>query len=290
MVSSAASAAPPVAPREVSRMQFDRDGYVCPVPVLDARETAHYRALYLDFHDKHKERLAALKAGARWQINADTHFAFQWVDQLTRHPRMLDAVEQLLGPDILAWNTNWFVKMPGDKTFISWHQDGAYWGLSPMEVVTAWVALGPVTPENGCMRVIPGSHAQPHLPQRETWADHNALSRGQELVVPVDESQAVDFVLQPGAMSLHHLWIVHGSNPNLSDVPRVGMAIRYVAPCVRQAGPDQPMATLVRGRDTHGHFRLIDAPTSNDGHAGEGRHAGFLQRVHKALAKSNPQT
>lgn len=280
--------APPVQPRDVSRRQFDRDGYVCPVPVLSAGETAHFRALYLAFFEQHRDRLAALKAGARWQINADTHFAFQWVDELTRHPKILDAVQQLLGPNILAWNTNWFVKMPGDKTFISWHQDGSYWGLSPMEVATAWVALGPVTVENGCMRVIPGSHTQPHMPQRETFADDNARSRGQEITVAVDQSQAVDFVLQPGEMSLHHLWIVHGSSANTSAIPRIGIAIRYLSTCVKQDSPDKPMATLVRGQDDHGHFRLIDRPTSNEGFAGEGRHGEFLQRVHKALAKNKP--
>lgn len=277
----------PVPPQQVSREQFERDGYICPVPVLTADETAHYRALYLAFFEKHRDRLAALRAGDRWQINADTHFAFQWVDELTRHPRILDAVQQLLGPDILAWNTNWFVKMPGEKTFVSWHQDGAYWGLSPMDqLATAWVALGPVTPENGCMRVMPGSHTRPHLPQRETWADDNALSRGQEIAVAVDESQTVDLVLQPGQMSLHHLWIVHGSNANLSDIPRIGIAIRYLSTRVKQDSPEKPVATLVRGRDDYGHFRLVEPPIRNDGFAGEGRHRESLERVRMALAKS----
>ena len=262
----------------------DRDGFICPLPALRADETAHYRALYLDFYAKHQSRLAALKAGARWQINADTHFAFQWVDALTRHPRILDAVEQLLGPNLLVWNTNWFVKMPGDKTFVSWHQDGAYWGLSPMEVATAWVALGPVTPENGAMRVIPGSHSKPHLPQRETFADNNILSRGQEITVAVDQARAVDLVLLPGQMSLHHLWIAHGSNANASDIARIGFAIRYVSTRVKQDRAAPPFAMLVRGRDDYGHFRLTEPPTSNDGFAGEGRHAEFLQRVHAAIA------
>lgn len=278
-------------PLQVSRTQFERDGYICPIPVLTAEETGHYRALYLAFFEKHNDRLTALRAGDRWQINADTHFAFQWVDELTRHPRILDAVEQLLGPNILAWNTNWFVKMPGDKTFISWHQDGAYWGLSqPMEVCTAWVALGPVTVQNGCMRVVPGSHTRPHMPQRETFADNNALSRGQEIAVAVDDKQAVDFVLQPGQMSLHHLWIVHGSNANLSDIPRIGIAIRYLSTRVRQDSPEKPIAMLVRGRDDFGNFRLLSAPTSNAGFAGEGLHGELLTRVHKALARAQSVT
>ena len=270
----------------VSRASFERDGYICPLPALNAERTAHYRGRYLDFYQRHKTRLDALRAGERWQINTDTHFVFEWIDALTREPAILDAVQQLIGPDILAWNTNWFVKFPGDKAFVSWHQDGAYWGLSPMEVVTAWVALGPVNPENGCMRVIPGSHRTTHLPQRDTFADNNVLSRGQEITVAVDEAQAVDLVLQPGQMSLHHLWIVHGSNSNRSDIPRIGLAIRYVSPRVRQEGGNKPIAMLVRGSDTEGNFTLVGRPVGNDAVAGEGRHAQMLQRVHDALAKA----
>ncbi len=274
-----------VLPRKVSKTQFEQDGYVCPIQALSLKQTANYRALYLAFYDKHKARLNALKAGERWQINTDTHFVFEWVDALTREPTILDAVEQVLGPNLLAWNTNWFVKFPGDKAFVSWHQDGAYWGLSPMELATAWVALGPVTPENGCMRVIRSSHQQPNLPQRDTFGDNNVLSRGQEITVAVDDSKAVDLALQPGQISLHHLWIVHGSNANVSDVPRIGIAIRYVSTRVKQQGTDKPIATLVRGRDDFHHFTLIERPVGNDAVAGEGRHAELLQRVHVAPAR-----
>jgi len=265
-------------------MRFDADGVVCPLSALDASRTEHYRQHYLDFHARHQDQLDALSASQRWQIYADTHFVLPWVDALTREPGILDAVQQVLGPDLLAWNTSWFVKMPGDKTFVSWHQDGAYWGLSPMEVATAWVALSPAHVANGCLRVIPGSHTELNLPQRDTWADDNALSRGQEIAVSIDQSRAVDLVLQPGQMSLHHLWIVHGSNANLSDEPRIGIAIRYVAPVVRQQGDAKPLAMLVRGRDERGHFTLAERPTNTQAMAGEGLHAQILQRVHQAIA------
>ena len=134
------------------------------------------------------------------------------------------------------------------------------------------------------MRVIPGSHHQPHLPQRDTFADNNVLSRGQEIAVAVDVSQAVDLVLESGQMSLHHLWIVHGSNPNLSNIPRIGIAIRYVSTRVRQSGVQRPLAMLVRGRDAHGNFTLAERPTDPHAMAGAGRHAEILQRVHAALA------
>jgi ectoine hydroxylase-related dioxygenase (phytanoyl-CoA dioxygenase family) len=270
----------------VQRGDFERDGYICPVPVLTPAETAGFRACYDDFAARHLDRLQALPPNQRWQVNSDTHFAFEWVDRLTRHPALLDAVERVIGPDILAWNSVWFVKMPGDPTYISWHQDGAYWGLEPMEVLTAWVALGPATRANGCMRVLPGSHRGPALKQRDTFAPDNALSRGQEIEVAVDEAQAVDLALEPGQMSMHHLWIVHGSDPNRSAVPRVGLAIRYVASQVRQRDGSRPLAMLVRGEDRHGHFTLAERPTRNDGRAGEGVHGQVLQRVREAIEQA----
>ncbi len=272
------------APDTALRARFDADGFVCPLPALAPDTMQHYRDCFDAFQAEHKDKLATLSASRRWQVYADTHFVLPWVDALTRESGILDAVEQVLGPDLLAWNTVWFIKMPGDRSYISWHQDGAYWGLSPMEVATAWIALGPVNAGNGCMRMIPGSHHRPHLPQRDTWAEDNALTRGQEIAVAVDESRAVDLVLQPGQMSLHHLWIVHGSNANRSDQPRIGLAIRYVAPCVRQESGERPLAMLVRGNNDGGNFTLAQQPTDGAARAGEGRHAELLQRVHAGIA------
>ena len=104
----------------------------------------------------------------------------------------------------------------GDAAFISWHQDGAYWGLHPPKVTTAWIALSPSTLESGCMQVMPGTQ-KTQLPQRETYALDNALSRGQEIALEVDESKAVALTLAPGEMSLHHIGIAHGSKANSSN-------------------------------------------------------------------------
>lgn len=273
-------------PHQVERAQFDQQGFVSPVSVLDAQQTAEYRAQYDAFFQRHRSRLLALPPNLRWQINSDTHFAFAWVDALTRHSAVLDAVERVLGPDILAWNSVWFVKMPGDKTFISWHQDGAYWGLEPMEVLTAWVALSPATPQNGCMRVLPGSHMGPPMRQRDTFEPDNALTRGQEIELKVDESQTAHMALEPGEMSMHHLWIAHASEPNVTDVPRIGLAIRYVSPKVKQADGGKPLAMLVRGQDRYGHFTLAEQPTRDDGMAGEGVHGELLERVRAAIANA----
>ena len=172
---------------------------------------------------------------------------------------MLDAVEAILGPDLLVWHTRWFTKHPGDETYVSWHQDGTYWGLRPPKVCTAWIALTRSDDGSGCMRVVPGSQRAGQLPHRDTWAEKNALTRGQEIAVEVDEAEAVSLVLEPGEMSLHHIGIVHGSGVNRSQEPRIGFAVRFVAPEVRQDA-ESSFAMLVRGEDRHGHFELLDPP------------------------------
>ncbi|MSO22101.1 MAG: phytanoyl-CoA dioxygenase family protein [Acidobacteria bacterium] len=240
--------------------QFKRDGYFSPLQVLDDSETDRYLQCFMQYRERNKERVEALAAKEKYRVFSETHFVLPWVYEIVSHPKVLDAVECLLGPNLLAWNTNWFAKMPGEKTYVSMHQDGTYWNLRPANVVTAWVALSPSTPENGGMRVIPGTHQQPYLPQRETDSPDNALSRGQEIAVVVDEGQAVDMALQPGQMSLHHIWIIHGSAANASSIPRIGIAIRYVTPEVVQDSPGRPVAILVRGQDDRGNFELAPPP------------------------------
>jgi ectoine hydroxylase-related dioxygenase (phytanoyl-CoA dioxygenase family) len=165
-----------------------------------------------------------------------------------RLDRMLDAVEDLYGPDLLCWNTNFFIKEARNPAFVSWHQDSTYWGLSAPDVVTAWVALTPSNLANGAMAVLPGSHTRDQIPHRDTFDKHNLLTRGQEVAVEIDPAQSVALELRPGEMSLHHVRLVHGSPANPSDDRRIGFAIRYIPTRVYQlVGEDS--ATLVRGTD-----------------------------------------
>jgi chlorinating enzyme len=265
------------------RERFERDGYACPIAVLSEDEVGRFRAQYEAYVDRNRARLAALPANQKYLVLSETHFALRWAYEIAAHPRILDAVEAVIGPHILAWGTNWFSKMPGDKAFVSWHQDGTYWNLSPVKVVTAWLALTPSSEMNGGLRVVPGSHVQPMLPQRETYAPDNALSRGQEIAVDVDEAQAVCLSLQPGEMSLHHIWIVHGSNANTSAVPRIGLAIRYVSPEVKQDSPGKPHALLVRGRDDYGNFELLDPPTQDD--PDPAAHEAIVRRIRASIMR-----
>lgn len=279
-----ASPPQPAGLTDVQIQQFNRDGYLCPVPVLSAMETARFLALYLDYAQRNANRLASLPPRHRYQVFAETHFVLPWVHEIVIHPRILAAVAGVLGPDFYAWNSTWFTKTVGDRTFISWHQDGTYWKLSSPKVVTAWVALTPSQPITGCMRVVPGTHLTPLMAQRETSDQNNALSRGQEIAVAVDEAQAVDLALQPGEMSLHNLWIVHGSNANQSkDTPRIGIAIRYVSTEVHQESPRKPLALLAHGTDSYGHFEALPAPTSAEGADLVARHTAIIQRIRDSI-------
>ena len=234
--------------------KYHHDGVLFPLPVLD-RATAD---TCLDEVNRLEQ---ALGGRPRPTELSQMHLHFDWAYRLVSHPRVLDAVEGVLGPDIIVWSAGLFNKHPHDSSYVSWHQDGTYWELDSTKVTTAWIALSASNPANGCMRVVPGSHRQGIHPHEDTYAEANALSRGQEVQVAVDESTVTDVVLQPGEMSLHDVRIIHGSNANTSDFKRVGYVIRYVAPEVRQIG-NKPTAVLVRGEDRFGHYRLAGPPVN----------------------------
>src|SRR5579872_2037680 len=180
------------------KFSYQDRGYCFPIRVLDELETARFRRHFLNYLDETREQAAAEPPRNRSAIFKELHMSLPWVYQLVSHPHVLDAVESVLGPNLLVWGSQWFPKMPGDKAYVSWHQDATYWGLHPPNITTAWIALSESAPENGGMRVIPGTHKNPLLPQRDTYAPDNVLSRGQEIAVAVDEAQAVDIILQPG--------------------------------------------------------------------------------------------
>jgi non-haem Fe2+, alpha-ketoglutarate-dependent halogenase len=242
------------------QLQYQEQGYYYPIRVFERSAAEKFRAQFLDYLAQNEERLRGLPPRDHYIVLSQTQFLLRWIYRIVSHPEVLDGVESVLGPNIMVWSTQWFPKMPGDNTYVSWHQDATYWGLHPPHVTTGWIALSESCVENGCMRVVPGTHKEPLLPQVETYAWDNVLSRGQEISVEVDESRAVDMALQPGEMSLHHIGIIHGSNPNRSDKPRIGIAARYITPEVVQDGAARQMVLLVRGRDDFGHFELVDPP------------------------------
>jgi non-haem Fe2+, alpha-ketoglutarate-dependent halogenase len=262
---------------EAAVQQYRELGYYAPVPVLSRDEAAELR--------RHLEAFEATGGGMQGPIRHKPHLLFTWLNELIRQPRILDAVEDVIGPDILCWGTTFFTKEARNSSYVSWHQDSTYWGLEPPDIITAWVAFTDSTVANGAMRVVPGTHKLDQAPHRDTFATDNLLSRGQEIMVDVDEREAVMLELNAGEMSLHHVRLIHGSDPNPSEDRRIGFAIRYVPTYVRQVAGSMDSATLVRGVDRYGHFELEPRPEADMSPEALAYHAMTTGRYSKILMR-----
>jgi ectoine hydroxylase-related dioxygenase (phytanoyl-CoA dioxygenase family) len=169
-----------------------------------------------------------------------------WV-RLVSDDRLLDVASIFVGSDIALFASHYISKPAFSGKLVPWHQDGSFWPLAPMRVITLWLAVDEATPENGCLRVIPGTHAEDLHEVRERHGD--AAVFDVETAAPVDESKAVDLVLKPGDVEVHHPNIMHGSNPNTSTKRRCGLTIRYIPTTTRITSDEQPFpsALLLRG-------------------------------------------
>ncbi len=236
---------------EAQKLQFEERGYVYPFRAFDAARAAGYR-----------ERIEAYEASVGHDANRTLkikgHLAFPWLMDIATEPAILDAVEDLIGPDILLFGSSIFAKNARDPRYVSWHQDSAYFGLTPHREVTAWVALSEASSLHGCLRVAPGTHRGPALEHVETFAKDNMLAKGQSLL-GIDEASAVEMPLSAGEFSLHHEQTAHSSLPNRSTERRVGFAFFFIPTSVRSLHPGG-RATLVRGTDRYGHWLPDDLP------------------------------
>jgi len=272
-----------LSPAQIER--FNRDGVLFPIRCFPESAMDGYAAKFAAAEERDGGKL--LK-----RHNEKPHLLMRWLNDLIRAPEILDPVADLIGPDILVWQSGFFAKKPGDGGFVSWHQDSTYWGLSSPDVVSAWIAFTPSNPSNGCMRVVPGSHTRDQLPHADTFGGDNMLSRGQEVAVEVKESDALDIVLKPGEMSLHHVRIIHGSKANTGAMPRIGFTVRYIPTHVRQVSGARDSATLVRGTDKYGHFEHEPIPRADFDAEAVAYHARMLDwqaQLRYAGAARGPQ-
>ena len=230
------------------------DGFLSPVDVMTPLEAAGFR--------RRVEQVEARYGTVHYMVKP--YLVMTAADELARHPALLDAVEDLIGPDVLLWDAALIIKEPGDRKHVSWHQDLTYWGLNSVDdVVSIWLALSPATVESGAMRMIPGSHRGGQLGHRVTVDEDNVLSRGQVLDAPIDEAAAVSTVLQPGQMSIHHGLTFHASHPNVSGDRRIGFNMNLIRPSVRQLKVENNSAMLLRGTDRFGHYRAEPRPAAD---------------------------
>ena len=232
--------------------QFQETGFLSAFPVLSADQALHLRANLETFE---AENDGVLTGSLRFK----NHLLFKWLSDLIRSPKILDAVEDIIGHNIMVWSTDWWIKEANSPQFVSWHQDSQYWGLDTDKLITVWVALSPSTIQSGCMRVLPGSHLGPDLVHEETYHDDNMLTRGQS-IDDIDEDQAVNLLVDTGQAVLFAFRIAHASYPNQTDDRRIGLAIRYIPPDTQQQFSDQDSAALVRGVDNYQHFELEPEP------------------------------
>lgn len=242
---------------QAQQEQYRNDGIVFPIEVLSAEEAGRFRAA----SDELEMRLGGRPRTVEVR---QMHLHFPWACELALWPRVLDAVEDILGPDLLVWATELFTKHPHDGgVSIGWHQDRPYMGFQAGATTSAWIALADSVPASGCMRAVPGPERHKPIEREKADARPDGRSSRRVTAVKADEERAVDVVLRAGEMSLHDIDIVHGSGPNHSDEKRIGFVVRYITPDARPL-EGRPPVLLARGRDEVGHFRLAEPPSESN--------------------------
>lgn len=236
--------------------QYNRLGYVRPFDAFSSTEIARLRA-YFD------RLMADMGQDGAYGINCyQARLAGIW--DIATDARILDYVEDIVGPNIICWATAVLSKPPGSEKYVPWHQDASFWGLQPARTVTVWLAIDDVDTENSAMQWIPGTHNKGHLPIEDTETDsvfHMQTAGADAMGEPVHDE------LRAGQFSLHADMLVHGSGPNHSDRRRCGLTLRYCPPEVRivdeewSAGVE---AIVCRGADPYGHWRHHPRPSNDD--------------------------
>lgn len=234
---------------------FEHDGYLAPLPVVAPAEMRALRGKLEAFEREH--------ADAVGKLEQNPHLLFRWLDGLIRSPRLLDALADLLGPNLYCLVTAFRRKEPGAGTYAAWHQDAYYLKYDPF-FVTCLIAFTEQTAENGCLRVIPGSHAWDLLPHEDTDDRRNILTRSQRITVDFDASKAVPVELKAGQAMVFRDRVVHGSPANASTERRIAYLIDVVPAHAKRIG-SRDTGTLLLGSDSHGNFETLPRPKDDYG-------------------------
>jgi non-heme Fe2+,alpha-ketoglutarate-dependent halogenase len=236
--------------------QYRCDGYVSPVRVMSEDEAVSIRLKLEAFETGQGGSLQGIQ---RTKVCMRLPFVYDIVS----NRNVLDAIEDLIGPDILLYQNGAWIKEPELGTYVSWHQDITYFGMEPPDLVSGWVALSPASIDSGCMQVLPGSQELGMLVvDYSEVKPTNMLASGQRVVYEVDETKAVPMPLKPGEMSLHHVCLIHSSLPNHSPDRRIGFSVACMAPHIRQTTNAKATAMLMRGEDRHGNYILDEMPAT----------------------------
>jgi non-heme Fe2+,alpha-ketoglutarate-dependent halogenase len=253
---------------------YRRDGYSFPHPALSGAELQVCR----DGLARYEAWLGRPVNQGDWRWRSAAYALLPWLDGLIRHQRILDAVEDLIGPDILVFTTTFFIKEAHSPTFAAWHQDATYFGIEPYEHVTAWVALTEATEEAGCMEVVP-AHGQPRQLRHAALGLKDSINGGgQAIVEEFDQRDTVMMAVPAGSFSLHHTLCRHRSAPNRAAHRRVGIGISYIPAHCRITSPVRMLVPLVRGANTGGHFDILRPPEGEFHPAALARHEDAYRR------------
>ena len=247
---------------EEAVQQYKRDGYVSPIRVMSENDAADILKELKAFEKKQGRPVYGVQ-------RTKACLLFPFIYEMVTREKILDAIEDLIGPDILIYQNAAWLKDADGKGFVSWHQDSTYFGMDPWELVSAWVALSPAGVEEGCIEVLPGTQKLGMLPfDYSAMKEGNMLASGQRAIYDIDESKAVPMPLRPGEMSLHHVNLLHCSRPNNGAERRVGFSIACCPPSVRQTTKAKTSAMLLRGEDQFGNYDLNERPPVSPDDAG----------------------
>ncbi|MBM3341071.1 MAG: phytanoyl-CoA dioxygenase family protein [Betaproteobacteria bacterium] len=255
-----------LSPEQIVR--YRANGCLHPLQGLSAGEVKTCR----DALAMTEKRLGGSLMAIDKKYRGNLHFLCKWVDGLARHSRIVGAVQDLLGPDILLYTSRFFIKEPQSEGIAAWHQDSTYFGLRPFDHVTAWVALSDVTAQAGPVEFALGSHIRGQLMQKSGVVKNSVNTAGQIIVEWFDQSSIERAILRPGQFSLHHTCVVHQSAPNRSSERRIGLALSYIPTRTRHIGSKKMPACLISGRDEFGHFDLQPPPREDFGAVETRRH------------------
>lgn len=244
--------------------RYREAGYIKPIRVFSRQQASEICNRIAVIEQRSRDGEYPAEIGQYFRVNGQ--IVMTLLAELGRTPAILDAVESIIGPDIMLWSCELFIKEAHSASIVTWHQDLTYWGMGGTDLQTsAWVALTEATADNGAMRFLPGSHKLDIVPHEDTFDMDNLLSRGQEVAVEVNEDNAVLDDLGAGEMSLHHGKLFHASGPNVTDRRRIGMVMRYISPELARAAPGRDYAMVVRGKNPSGNWISVAPPTVDFG-------------------------
>ncbi len=264
--------------------QFRERGFVAPVRVMSEDEALDIRKRVEDFERAQGRPLYGLQV-------TKCALLFPWVYDIVSRENLLDAVEDLIGPDILMYQNGAWFKEPYSDAYVSWHQDSTYYGIDPLDMVTCWIALSDADETSGCMQVISGSHKLEQLPVEYTeLTKDNLLASGQNTIIDRKDATIETMPLRPGEMSIHHVCTVHSSLPNRGADRRMGFSIAYMGPHVSQTTELKATAMLMRGEDRYGYYGPETAPVATDDPGTLARHEEAVTLYRNKAKEAGNQT